>query len=84
MARQPTSSKTFMPDFCTRESLLVVIVIAELLTLVLTMTRGGTFESLLNYFAVLSLFMNVSSSPCGDARIRARSRARSRSGVFRE
>ena len=57
MARQPTSSKTFMPDFCTRESLLVVIVIAELLTLVLTMTRGGTFESLLNYFAVLSLFI---------------------------
>ena len=57
MATNSKSVDTFLPDFCARESLLVVIVIAELLTLVLTMTRDGTFESLIRYFAVLSLFI---------------------------
>ncbi|MEM7293115.1 MAG: sensor histidine kinase, partial [Pseudomonadota bacterium] len=57
MAIKQKPVDTFLPDFCTRESLLVVIVIAELLTLVLTMTRDGTFEALLSYFAVLSLFV---------------------------
>ena len=44
MAIKSKPVDTFLPDFCTRESLLVVIVIAELLTLVLTMTRNGTFN----------------------------------------
>jgi len=57
MALKKKPIDTFLPDFCSRESLLVVIVIAELLTLVLTMTRQGSFESLLSYFAVLSLFV---------------------------
>ena len=57
MASKQKTVDTFLPDFCSRESLLVVIVIAELLTLVLTMTRSGSFESLLRYFAVLSLFI---------------------------
>ena len=57
MATTPKSVETFLPDFCSRETLLVVIVIAELLTFVLTMTRDGSFESLLRYFAVLSLFV---------------------------
>ncbi|MEM7208585.1 MAG: histidine kinase [Pseudomonadota bacterium] len=57
MALKKKPVDTFLPDFCSRESLFVVILIAELLTLVLTMTRQGSFESLLSYFAVLSLFV---------------------------
>ncbi len=57
MAKKQNPADTFLPDLCSRESLLVVILTAELLTIVLTMTRDDSFETLLRYFAVLSLFV---------------------------
>jgi len=57
MAKKQIPTDSFLPDFCSRESLLVVLLTSQLLTIVLTATRNGSIESLLLYFAVLSLFI---------------------------
>jgi len=50
-------SDNFLPDFCSREALLLVLLIAALLCILLALAGGGTLDEMLAHFALQALFV---------------------------
>ncbi len=50
-------SDNFLPDFCSREALFLVLLIAALLCILLALAGGGTLDEMLAQFALQALFV---------------------------
>ncbi len=50
-------SGLFLPDFCEKGNLLIIILVSELVAMVLAIAQPGTFMDRLSYLALVSLFI---------------------------